>query len=88
MVDTHEGGQGNLRVEVASDSKNVYVAHLSMRSVWNTMSIKGDPGITLRTCGAIGERAQVIIVQVNPKHWERLPFTKNLSNEIKAISYV
>jgi hypothetical protein len=27
---------------------------------------KGDPGVTLGTCDAIGERAQVILVTVRP----------------------
>ena len=31
--------------------------HLSIRH-------KGDPGVTPGTCGAIGERTQVILVQV------------------------
>ena len=35
---------------------------------------KGDPGVTPGTCGAIGERAQVILVWVRaPGRWERLP---------------
>ena len=35
---------------------------------------KGDPGMTPGTCGAIGERAQVILVWVRaPGRWERLP---------------
>ena len=34
---------------------------------------KGDPRVTLETCGAIGERAQVIFVWVRaPGRWERL----------------
>ena len=35
---------------------------------------KGDPGVTPGTCGAIGERAQVILVWVRaPGRSERLP---------------
>ena len=35
---------------------------------------KGDPGVTPGTCGAIGERAQVILVWVRaPGRWECLP---------------
>ena len=43
---------------------------------------KGDPGVTLGTCGVIGERAQVILVWVrtpsveNDSHPRRLWFTK------------
>jgi hypothetical protein len=45
------------------------IAHLYMRSVCNTMGPqhhehKGDPGVTPGTCGAIGERDQVILVWV------------------------
>ena len=43
---------------------------------------KGDPGVTPGTCGAIGERAQVILVCVRaPGRWERLPPTKITSHE-------
>ena len=46
---------------------------------------KGDPGVTLGTCGAIGERAQVILVWVRaPGRWERLPPTEIRSHEGKA----
>ena len=43
---------------------------------------KGDPGVTPGTCGAIGERAQVILVWVRaPGRWERLPPTETRSHE-------
>ena len=43
---------------------------------------KGDPGVTPGTCGAIGERAQVILVWVMaPGRWERLPPTETTSHE-------
>ena len=43
---------------------------------------KGDPGVTPGTCGAIGERAQVILVWVRaPGRWERLPPTETTSHE-------
>ena len=43
---------------------------------------KGDPGVTPGTCGAIGERAQVILVWVRaPGRWERLPPTETKSHE-------
>ena len=43
---------------------------------------KGDPGVTPRTCGAIGERAQVILVWVRaPGRWEPLPPTETRSHE-------
>ena len=46
---------------------------------------KGDPGVTPGTCGAIGERAQVILVWVRaPGRWERLPPTETRSHEGKA----
>ena len=46
---------------------------------------KGDPGMTPETCGAIGERAQVILVWVRaPGRWERLPPTETTSHEGKA----
>ena len=35
---------------------------------------KGDPGVTLGTCGAIGERTQVILV------WGRAPGVGNASH--------
>ena len=46
---------------------------------------KEDPGVTPGTCGAIGERAQVIVVWVRaPGRWERLPPTETRSHEGKA----
>ena len=43
---------------------------------------KGDPGVRPGTCGAIGERAQVILVWVRaPGCWERLPPTETRSHE-------
>ena len=43
---------------------------------------KGDPGVTPGTCGAIGERAQVILVCVRaPGRWERLPPMEITSHE-------
>ena len=43
---------------------------------------KGDPGVTPGTCGAIGERAQVILVWVRaPGRWEHLPPTETTSHE-------
>ena len=43
---------------------------------------KGDPRVTLGTCGAIGERAQMILVWVRaPGRWERLPSTETRSHE-------
>ena len=43
---------------------------------------KGDPEVTPGTCGAIGERAQVILVWVRaPGRWERLPPTETRSHE-------
>ena len=46
---------------------------------------KGDPGVTPGTCGAIGERAQVILVWVRaPRRWERLPPTKIRSHKGQA----
>ena len=48
---------------------------------------KGDPGVTPGTCGAIGERTQVILVWVRaPRHWERLPPMETRSHEGKALS--
>ena len=43
---------------------------------------KGDLGVTPGTCGAIGERAQVILVWVRaPGRWERLPPTETRNHE-------
>ena len=43
---------------------------------------KGDPGVMPGTCGAIGERAQVILVWVRaPGRWERLPPMETRSHE-------
>ena len=43
---------------------------------------KGNPGVTPETCGAIGERAQVILVWVRaPRRWERLSPMKTKSHE-------
>ena len=43
---------------------------------------KGDPGVTPGTCGAIGERAQVILVWVRALgRWERLPPMETKSHE-------
>ena len=43
---------------------------------------KGDPGVTPGTCGAIGERAQVILVWVKaPGRWGRLLPTETRSHE-------
>ena len=48
---------------------------------------KGDPGVTPGTCGAIGERTQVILVWVRaPRRWERLPPMETRSHEGKALS--
>ena len=46
---------------------------------------KGDPRVTPGTCGAIGERAQVILVWVRaPGRWEHLPPTETRSHKGKA----
>ena len=43
---------------------------------------KGDPGVMPGTCGAIGERAQGILVWVRaPGRWERLPPMETRSHE-------
>ena len=43
---------------------------------------KGDSGVTLRTCGAIGKRAQMILVWVKAlKRCERLPSTETRSHK-------
>ena len=43
---------------------------------------KGDPEVTPETCGAIGERAQVILVWVRVLgHWECLPSIGTKSHE-------
>ena len=43
---------------------------------------KGDPRVMPGTCGAIGERAQVILVWMRaPGRWERLPSTETKSLE-------
>ena len=43
---------------------------------------KGDPGVTPGTCGAIGERAQVILVWVRALgRWECLSPTGTRSHE-------
>ena len=43
---------------------------------------KGDPGVMPETCGAIGERAQGILVWMRaPGRWERLPPTETKSHE-------
>ena len=43
---------------------------------------KGDPGVTPGTCGAIGERAQVILVWVRSSgRWERLPPMETRSHD-------
>ena len=48
---------------------------------------KGDPGVTPGTCGAIGERTQVILVWVRaPRRWERLLPMETRSHEGKALS--
>ena len=44
----------------------LYVTHLSMRSAQNTMGTRG-PIVTPSLCGAVGERAQMILV------WMRAP---------------
>jgi hypothetical protein len=44
--------------------------------------------VTPGTCGAGGEKAQVILVWVGPGRWERLPPTETRSHEGKAMSYV
>ena len=38
---------------------------------------KGDPGVTPGTCGAVGERAQVILV------WVRAPGVGNASHPLR-----
>ena len=45
--------------------------------------------MTLGTCGAVGERAQLILVWVEgPGHWERLLSTENRSHKGNVMSYV
>jgi hypothetical protein len=50
---------------------------------------KGDPGVTPKVCGAVGE-----IAQSDPSvgeglgRWEHLPSTETRSHEGKVISYV
>jgi hypothetical protein len=39
---------------------------------------KGDPGVTPRTCGAVGERAQVILVLVRARALGTPPTHKDL----------
>ena len=41
----------------------------------------GNPGVTPETCGAIGERAQVVVV------WVRAPGIGTRKHKGKAISY-
>ena len=53
------------------------VAHLSMRGARKTMGTKGDPIMPPGTCGAIGERAHVILV------WLRAPDVENASHSRK-----
>ena len=51
------------------------ITHLSMRSAFNTMGIRGNlEYVTPETCGTIGERTQVIIV------WVKAPRVKNASH--------
>ena len=46
---------------------------------------KGDPGVTPRTCGAISERPQVILVWMRALgRWEHLPRTETRSHKGKA----
>jgi hypothetical protein len=58
--------------------RTFFVAHLSKRDVQNTMGTRGDPGVTPGTCGAGGEKAQVILLWVralgvgNASHPRRL----------------
>ena len=43
---------------------------------------KGDLGMTPKTCGAISDRAQVILVWVRaPGHWEHLPPTNTRNHK-------
>ena len=43
---------------------------------------KGDPEVTPGTCGAIGERAEVILVWMrSPGHWKCLPPTETRSHK-------
>ena len=81
------------KAQVASD--NALMQHMwllsctSPRGVPKTPWAQRGPGVTPRTCGAIGERAQVILVWVralgvgNASHPQRLGGTR-----VKAISYV
>jgi hypothetical protein len=52
--------------------KTHYVVHLFKRSDRNTMGTKKTP--TRETCGAIGERAEMILV------WMRAPSIENASH--------
>jgi hypothetical protein len=45
-----------------------------MRNACNIMDTRGDPRVTLGTCVAIGERAQVILVWVRAPDVENAPY--------------
>ena len=48
---------------------------------------KEDPGLMLGTCGAIGERTQLILVWMRAaRRWERLPPMEARSHEGEALS--
>ena len=58
-----------------------------MRSARNTWH-KVNPGVTRGTCGAIGERAQVILLWVRgPGSWECFLSTKTKSQKGKAMAH-
>ena len=58
---------------VSTKTHPLRVVHLSLRSACNSMGHKGDPGVAPGTYGAIGERAQVILVWVRALgRWKRV----------------
>ena len=59
---TSRGGSGDL------------VSRTSPKGCLKHQGHKGDPGVTPGTCGAVGERAQVILV------WVRAPGVGNASH--------
>ena len=66
----------------------VGVLRTSLLEVPETPWAQRRPGVTPKTCGAVGDRAQVILVWARaPWCWQRLPPTETKKHKGKAISY-
>ena len=71
----------------ANECKNIFVAHLSMRSARNTMAEGGPQSDTRDFWRHWWDGPSDPSVGEGPWHWKRLPPTETRMHKGKAISY-